>query len=73
MAKYNENAVREAAYFMWQNAGCPAGSDEYFWALAIEQLNGKCSKACAAKKAPAKKAAKKGKASSSLTLKKLMK
>ena len=35
----NENAIREAAYYMWQNAGCPSGRDQEFWALAVEQLS----------------------------------
>ncbi len=46
MVKTNENAIREAAYYNWQNAGCPQGQDEYFWQMAVEQLsncNCKCS------------------------------
>lgn len=39
MANLNENAIREAAYYIWQNAGCPSGRDEQFWAMAIEQLS----------------------------------
>jgi hypothetical protein len=50
MVKYNENAIREAAYYNWQNAGCPMGKDEYFWAMAIEQLNKKCSSCNSTKK-----------------------
>lgn len=48
MVKLNDNAIREAAYYNWQNAGCPQGNDEYFWAMAIEQLsNCSCnSKSC---------------------------
>ncbi len=43
--KYNENSVREAAYYCWKNAGCPSGQDEYFWNMAINQLYGTtCSK-----------------------------
>ena len=41
--KLNENSIREAAYYLWQNAGCPQGNDEYFWTKAIEQLNTKTS------------------------------
>ena len=47
--KYNENYIREAAYYCWKNAGCPYGQDEYFWNMAICQLygtnssNGNCS------------------------------
>lgn len=39
MVKNNENAIREAAYYNWQNAGCPQGSEEYFWAMALEQVS----------------------------------
>ena len=39
MVKFNENAIREAAYYNWQNAGCPQGKDEYFWTMAVEQLS----------------------------------
>ena len=35
----NEQAIREAAYYIWQNAGCPSGQDEYFWSMAVEQLS----------------------------------
>ncbi len=42
---YNENYIREAAYYCWKNAGCPWGQDEYFWNMAIKQLYGSnCSK-----------------------------
>lgn len=47
MVKYNENAIREAAYYNWQNAGCPNGQDEYFWAMAVEQFSNCNSKSCA--------------------------
>lgn len=40
--KYNEENVRLAAYYNWQNAGCPSGKDEYFWNQAINQLYGSC-------------------------------
>ena len=46
----NEQAIREAAYYIWQNAGCPSGQDEYFWSMAVEQLSKKCSKSSCAKK-----------------------
>ncbi|MBR1648865.1 MAG: DUF2934 domain-containing protein [Alphaproteobacteria bacterium] len=54
MVKISENAIREAAYYNWQNAGCPQGQDEYFWAMAVEQLNG----ASAVKKTSSKTTAK---------------
>lgn len=44
MKNYNENYVKEAAYYNWQNAGCPSGQDEYFWNMAINQLYGSSSK-----------------------------
>jgi len=67
MVKFNENAIREAAYYNWQNAGCPQGKDEYFWSMAVEQLNKKSAssascgtkKACAGKSASASTAKKK--------------
>lgn len=47
MVKNNENAIREAAYYNWQNAGCPQGSEEYFWSLALEQVsNCSCNSNC---------------------------
>ncbi len=54
--KNNEDAIRIAAYYNWQNAGCPNGQDEYFWAMAVEQLSN-CSKANCNKTATVKKAA----------------
>ena len=53
MVKLNENAIREAAYYNWQNAGCPQGQDEYFWSLAVEQLSKSCN--CSCKTSSAKK------------------
>ncbi len=47
MKKVDENAIREAAYYIWQNSGCPSGQDEKFWAMAVEQLS-------SSKKEPAK-------------------
>ena len=44
--KYNEENVRLAAYYNWQNAGCPSGKDEYFWNQAINQLYGSCNSSC---------------------------
>ena len=39
-----EESIRVAAYYNWQNAGCPSGKDEYFWNQAIKQLYGTCNK-----------------------------
>lgn len=66
MANLNENAIREAAYYIWQNSGCPSGRDEQFWAMAIEQLSSSTKSSCKSsakrscvKKEPTKTAAKK--------------
>lgn len=57
----NEDKVREAAYFIWLNNGCPEGVEIDCWLEAEVQEGGKeCECACEekpAKKAPAKKAA----------------
>ena len=55
---YNEQAIREAAYYIWQNAGCPNGQDEYFWSMAVEQLSKCCNKSSCAKKTSSKSASK---------------
>ena len=67
---YNENYVREAAYYNWQNAGCPSGKDEYFWTMAINQLYGDCNcsnstSACSCKKSSTKTSAKSSSAKTS--------
>ena len=58
MKNYNENYIREAAYYNWQNAGCPFGQDEYFWNMAINQLYGSScktsAKSCSSKSVSAK-------------------
>lgn len=36
---FNEDAIREAAYYIWKNAGCPANSSLHDWNAAIEQLS----------------------------------
>lgn len=65
MSNLNENAIREAAYYIWQNSGCPWGKDEQFWAMAIEQLSSakapckSSAKRSCSKKEPAKTTAKK--------------
>lgn len=61
---FNENLIREAAYYNWQNAGCPFGQDEKFWNMAIEQIYGSkatkscCSSSCSSKKTATKSASK---------------
>lgn len=34
----DENLVRDAAYFLWLNHGCPCGRDLEFWNLAKQEL-----------------------------------
>ncbi|MGN0919353.1 MAG: DUF2934 domain-containing protein [Alphaproteobacteria bacterium] len=53
----NENMIREAAYFLWEKAGRPDGSAEFFWMKACEQF---FKPAKVAIKKPVKKAEKKG-------------
>lgn len=35
----NDNAIREAAYYIWQNNGCPANTSSSDWNAAIRQLS----------------------------------
>ena len=55
-----ENMIREAAYFLWEKAGRPDGSAEYFWMKACEQFfkpkKVEIKKPAAKKAVPAKKA-----------------
>lgn len=39
MKNLNENAIREAAYYIWKNAGCPANTSLQDWNAAIQQLS----------------------------------
>ena len=57
--KLNENSIREAAYYLWQNAGCPNGNDEYFWSKAVEQLNKSSKKSTSCSKSSCSSSAKK--------------
>lgn len=74
MVKLNENTIREAAYYNWQNAGCPQGQDEYFWTMAMEQVaNGCCGSCKSSKTSCTSSSAKKTVKSSSSTAKKSVK
>ena len=69
---YNETYIREAAYYNWQNAGCPSGQDEYFWNQAICQLYGTksscgCGKKTTTKSCSTKSSSAKTKSSSKTT------
>lgn len=58
---FNENLIRETAYYNWENAGRPYGQDEKFWNMAIEQIYGSksakscCSSSCSSKKTSSSK------------------
>ncbi|MBR1399020.1 MAG: DUF2934 domain-containing protein [Alphaproteobacteria bacterium] len=68
---YNENYIKEAAYYNWQNAGCPSGKDEYFWNMAISQLYGSsCSCSSTSKSCSSKSSSAKSKTTSTSTSKK---
>ena len=49
-----EQMIREAAYFLWEKAGCPEGTGEEFWLQAHVQFFGEPE---TSKKATCKKAA----------------
>ncbi len=50
MNNFNNQAIAEAAYYIWKNNGCPANTQAQDWNAAINQLS-----ALAAVKTPAKK------------------
>jgi hypothetical protein len=33
-----EQQIREAAYYKWQEAGCPDGFDDHFWVQAEREI-----------------------------------
>ncbi len=39
MFNFNEDAIREAAYYIWKNNGCPSNSNLSDWDAAINQLS----------------------------------
>lgn len=38
MTQFDEKTIRETAYYIWKNNGCPANSSTHDWNAAIEQL-----------------------------------
>ena len=55
----NEEYIRVAAYYLWENAGRPDGREQEFWQLACTQVRGSkpaCKKNCSSKKVAAKPA-----------------
>lgn len=41
MSQFDENTIRETAYFIWKDNGCPAGTSSQDWNAAIELLERK--------------------------------
>ena len=39
MSSFSEDAIREAAYYIWKNNGCPRNSSLSDWNAAIDQLS----------------------------------
>lgn len=35
---FDEKTIRETAYYIWKNNGCPANTSAQDWSAAIEQL-----------------------------------
>ena len=54
MYNFSEDAIREAAYYIWKNNGCPKNSSLSDWDAAINQLS---AQAATKLKAPKKTAA----------------
>jgi len=64
MVEISDALIREAAYYIWKNEGCPEGLDFEHWVKAKAQLGACSGKECtksacktAEEKKPAKKAA----------------
>lgn len=41
MSQFDENTIRETAYYIWKDNGCPAGTCHEDWNAAIELLERK--------------------------------
>ena len=39
MYKFSDENIREAAYYIWKNNGCPTGTSSQDWNSAVNQLN----------------------------------
>ena len=46
MYNFNEDAIREAAYYMWEKDGCPCTDGFEYWIKAKEQLSSTCKTSC---------------------------
>ncbi len=70
MYNFNEDAIREAAYYIWKNNGCPNNSNLSDWDAAINQLSAQAAlKLKAPKKASSVKVLMPKKSSSATTKK----
>lgn len=49
MNKFNNQAIAEAAYYIWKNNGCPSNTHTQDWNLAISQLSALSAKASSKK------------------------
>lgn len=60
--KLNEEHIRVAAYYLWENAGRPEGMEKEFWSQAYDQLmhfnSSSCKCSAKAKKSPVKSSVK---------------
>lgn len=54
MTNFNEDALREAAYYIWKNNGCQSNNSTNDWNAAINQLSA-CAALSGARKKPAAK------------------
>lgn len=55
----NEDNIRVAAYYIWEQAGRPEGKEKECWIKACEQLFAANTKSCKCTKKPVKKTASK--------------
>jgi hypothetical protein len=55
MYNFSEDAIREAAYYIWKNNGCKANSSLSDWDAAICQLSAQAFLSCKAKKSASTK------------------
>lgn len=53
--KFDNKAIAEAAYYIWQNNGCPANTQAQDWAAAISQLSAMSAVKSASKRLATKK------------------
>ncbi len=57
MTKFDENTIRETAYYIWKNNGCQAGTSQRDWEEAVNLLERKDALATASRVSSLYKAA----------------